>query len=160
MLTSYWIVLSFLQGYLVHVAGRDVNIGKSSCSLFCFTLARAMLADTIDCTCNAELAQQLMPAGRKTADITDTQTCQSTPVMCSINAYAYSLFHRHMVPAVAAVVVATLCVLAMLMLMSGTFSRVLAEERSSNISRSSSADVHMRVDGSSGNNSPRKGAEV
>jgi hypothetical protein len=148
-------------GYLVHVSGRDVNIGTSSCSLFCFTLARAMLADTIDCTCNAELAQQLMPAGGKTADIADTQICESTPVMCSINAYAYSLFHQHMVPAVAAVVVATLCVLALLMLMSGTFSRVLAEQRKGCVSRTSSADVQMRVDGeSSGGNTPRKATEV
>ena len=34
-----------VQGYLVHVNGRDVNIGSGTCSLFCFTLARAMLAE-------------------------------------------------------------------------------------------------------------------
>eukprot|EP00878_Enallax_costatus_P000113 GHUV01000150.1.p2 GENE.GHUV01000150.1~~GHUV01000150.1.p2 ORF type:complete len:334 (+),score=70.47 GHUV01000150.1:273-1274(+) len=147
-------------GYLVHVAGRDVNIGKSSCSLFCFTLARAMLADTIDCTCNADLAQQMLPASGSTPDI-NSQVCQSTPVMCSINAYAYSLFHSHMAPAVAAIVIATLCVLGMLQLMSGTFSRLLAEQRCGYISRSSSADVHMRVDGdSSPGATPQKGMEV
>lgn len=149
------------SGYLVHVAGRDVNIGKSSCSLFCFTLARAMLADTIDCTCNAELATQLMPAALKTNDITDTQTCQATPVMCSINAYAYSLFHKHMVPAVIAIVIATLSVLGLLMLMSGTFSRILAEQNIAYIRRCGSADVHMNVDGaSSSDGSPRKAAVV
>lgn len=119
-----------------------------------------MLAGTIDCTCNADLAAQLLPVSGSTADI-DSKLCQSTPVMCSINAYAYSLFHSHMIPAIVAIVIATLCVLGMLQLMSGTFARLLAEQRNSYISRSSSADVHMRVEGdSSPGLTPKKGMDV
>lgn len=147
------------QGYLVHVAGRDVNIGTSSCSLFCFTLARAMLADTIDCTCDDALAAQLMPPGNATADITDSLVCRATPVMCSINAYAFALYRQHMMPAVASIVVAVLLLLALLMLLSGTFGRATAEARRAAMSRCSSADADVRLGGGAGDDSesPRKG---
>jgi hypothetical protein len=134
------------QGYLVHVAGRDVDIGRSTCSLFCFTLARAMLADTIDCTCNDALAAKLMPPGNVTADISDTFTCSRSPVMCSINAYAFSLYKSHMKPALVAVVVCMLCVLAMLCLLSGTTARVSQQLQAREaLSRSSSTDADLRV---------------
>jgi hypothetical protein len=149
----------FLQGYLIHVQGRDVDIGKSSCSLFCFTLARALLSDTIDCTCNPELAATLMPPGNQTAYIPDPDVCGASPVMCSINSFAYSLYRRHMMPAVAAMVVAMLCVLGLLCLMSGTFARALTEYRKRGISRCSSADADMRVNASD-DGSPKKGSMV
>ena len=53
---------------------RDVDIGKSSCSLFCFVFARAMMSDSMDCYCDvpimakihdaakAALKRQLLPA--------------------------------------------------------------------------------------------------
>jgi hypothetical protein len=151
------VLLLFLQGYLVNVAGRDVDIGKSSCSLFCFTLARAMLADTIECTCDTALAKQLLPASGLTHDITDTEICRSTPVMCSVNAYAFSLYEEHMRPAVVCIMLALLSVAGLLMLMSGTFARLLSEQRCGGaISRTSSSDAQMRVDGSAAGDSPRK----
>lgn len=149
----------FLQGYLIHVQGRDVDIGKSSCSLFCFTLARAMLADTINCTCNPELAATLMPPGNQTAYIPDPEVCGGSPVMCSINSFAYSLYRHHMMPAVVAIVIAVLCVLGLLCLTSGAFARALAEHRKGNISRCSSADADMRVNGSD-DGSPKKASMV
>lgn len=134
------------QGYLVHVGDRDVNIGTSTCSLFCFTLARAMMADTIDCTCNEQLASQLMPPGNVTADITDSYTCSAAPVMCSINAQAFKLYKQHMKPAVIAVVVTVLCLLGLLSLVSGTHARIKNELRSGgSLSRTSSADADMRI---------------
>lgn len=134
------------QGYLVHVAGRDVNIGSSTCSLFCFTLARAMMADSIDCTCNDALAAKLMPAGNVTADISDAYTCSQAPVMCSINAYASSLYKGHMKPALIAVVVAALCALASLALLGATTGRLSAAlAADAALSRCNSADADMRV---------------
>lgn len=146
-------------GYLVHVMGRDVDIGTSACNLFCFTLARAMMSDSIDCTCDSNLAAQLMPAGNMTHDIADTGVCSSTPVMCSINAYAFTLYKRHMTPAVVCITLALLSLAGLLMLVSGTFARALTEQRSRSISRCSSADVQMRVDGSE-DVTPRKGGDV
>ncbi|WIA34282.1 hypothetical protein OEZ86_012622 [Tetradesmus obliquus] len=147
-------------GYLVTVAGRDVDIGKSSCSLFCFTLARAMLADTIDCTCDSAFAQQLLPAAGSTHDITSAEVCRSTPVMCSVNAYAFQLYEEHMKPAVVCIMLALLSVVGLLMLMSGMYARLLSEQRCGSsagaISRTSSTDAQMRVDGSSAGDSPRK----
>eukprot|EP00879_Flechtneria_rotunda_P000291 GHRR01000381.1.p1 GENE.GHRR01000381.1~~GHRR01000381.1.p1 ORF type:complete len:320 (+),score=71.04 GHRR01000381.1:220-1179(+) len=134
------------DGYLVHVAGRDVNIGQSSCSLFCFTLARALMADTIDCTCDQALAEQLLPAGNITHDITDAETCGGSPVMCSINAYAFTLFDSHMKPAVVAAILTVLFVAGLLALVSGTFARVLTEQNQGYMSRSSSADATMKVE--------------
>lgn len=126
--------------------GRDVNIGSSTCSLFCFTLARAMLADTIDCTCNEQLAAQMMPPGNVTADITDPVSCGSSPVMCSINAVAHRMYKQHMKPALVAVVISLLCLLGMLSLMSGTHARVKTElHKGSGISRTSSTDADMRI---------------
>lgn len=131
----------------MHVAGRDVNIGSSTCSLFCFTLARAMLADTIDCTCNDALAAQLMPPGNVTADITDAYTCSAAPVMCSINAYAARLFKQHMKPALVCIVITALASLALLCLLSGTVARLTSELRELDVPRSSSisADADMRI---------------
>lgn len=152
--------ISCSQGYLVTVAGRDVDIGKSSCSLFCFTLARAMLADTIDCTCDSAFAQQLLPAAGSTHDITSAEVCRSTPVMCSVNAYAFQLYEEHMKPAVVCIMLALLSVVGLLMLMSGMYARLLSEQRCGSsagaISRTSSTDAQMRVDGSSAGDSPRK----
>lgn len=148
-----------LQGYLVNVSGRDVDIGKSSCSLFCFTLARAMLADTIDCTCDTALAQQLLPAAGSTHDIVDAEVCSRTPVMCSVNAYAFQLYEEHMKPAVVCIVLALLCVVGLLMLMSGTFARLLSEQQcrsAGGVSRTNSTDAQMRLDGSSVDDSPHK----
>jgi hypothetical protein len=143
-----------LQGYLVNVAGRDVDIGKSSCSLFCFTLARAMLADTIECTCDTALAKQLLPAAGSTHDIVDTEICRSTPVMCSVNAYAFSLYEEHMRPAVVCIMLALLSVAGLLMLMSGTFARLLSEQGRGGAT--SSSDAQMCLDGSTDGDSPRK----
>jgi hypothetical protein len=143
----------------VTVAGRDVDIGTSSCSLFCFTLARAMLADTIDCTCDSALAQQLLPPAGSTHDITNSEVCRSTPVMCSVNAYAFQLYEGHMKPAVVCIMLALLSVVGLLMLMSGMFARLLSEQQCGGagaISRTSSTDVQMRLDGSSAGDSPRK----
>jgi hypothetical protein len=161
----------FVQGYLVHVDGRDVNIGTSSCSLFCFTLARAMLADNIDCTCNAALAVALLPPGNVTHDIKDAAMCARAPVMCSINAYAYSLFKTHMTPAVGGIVVALLSVAALLALASATAARAFSAGaglcgggsgvRCAVLSRRRcGADAQMQLDGtstaggSSGSDSP------
>lgn len=135
-----------MQGYLVNVNGRDVNIGSGTCSLFCFTLARAMLADTIDCTCNEQLAAQNMPPGNVTADIDDPFTCAAAPVMCSINAVAFRMYKQHMKPALIAVVITVLCLLGLLALISGSHARVKTELRNgSGISRSSSTDADMRI---------------
>jgi len=134
------------QGYLVHVNGRDVNIGSSTCSLFCFTLARAMLADDIDCTCNDKLAAQVMPPGNVTADITDPVSCGGAPVMCSINAVAYRMYKQHMKPALVAVVISVLCLLGMLCCVSATHARVKTELcQGSGISRTSSTDADLRI---------------
>jgi hypothetical protein len=131
---------------LVHVNGRDVDIGSSTCSLFCFTLARAMLADTIDCTCNDKLAAQLMPPGNVTADITDPFTCGAAPVMCSINSIAFRMYRQHMKPALICAVITVMCLLGLLALVSGTHARLKTELRNgTGISRSSSADADMRI---------------
>jgi len=141
------------QGYLVHVNGRDVNIGKSTCSLFCFTLARAMLADTIDCTCNDELAGQMMPPGNTTALIQDPFSCSASPVMCSVNEVAFTLYKKHMKPAMAAVVITVMCLLGLLSLISGTHARLVMELRTSEpISRSSSAEADLRISTSESDN--------
>lgn len=137
------------QGYLVHVNGRDVDIGSSSCSLFCFTLARAMLADTIDCTCNEALAKQLMPAGNVTADIDDAISCSSAPVMCTVNDVAFKMYKKHMKPAMIAAVITVMCLLGLLSLISGTHARLLRELRKSDsLSRTSSTDADMRISNS------------
>jgi len=134
------------QGYLVHVNGRDVNIGKSTCSLFCFTLARAMLADTIDCTCNDQLAGQMMPPGNITALIPDPFSCAASPVMCSVNEVAFTMYKKHMKPAMVAVVITVMCLLGLLSLISGTHARLVTELRTSApISRSSSAEADLRI---------------
>jgi hypothetical protein len=134
------------QGYLVHVNGRDINIGTSTCSLFCFTLARAMLADTIECTCNEQLAAQMMPPGNVTADIQDPISCSAAPVMCSINSVAFRMYKQHMKPALVAIVVTAMCLLGLLALVSASHARVKTELRSgSGISRSSSADADLRI---------------
>lgn len=148
----------YQQGYLVHVGDRDVDIGTSSCSLFCFTLARAMLADNIDCKCDASLAATMMPPGNETHYIS-RHTCSQTPVMCAINARAFSLYRSHMVPAVGAIVLAMLCVLCLLCLLSGTYARALSELRRADISRCSSTDADMAVTDVDGG-SPRKGSGV
>jgi hypothetical protein len=146
-----------LQGYLVHVNGRDVNIGSGTCSLFCFTLARAMLADTIDCTCNEELASQLMPAGNKTTLIDDTFTCSSAPVMCSINAIAFKLYKQHMKPAVVCIIITVLCLMGLLSAVSGTHARVKTELlQGSRLSRSSSAEADLRISTGSDDDGPVK----
>jgi hypothetical protein len=116
-----------------------------------------MLADTIECTCDSELAKQLLPAAGSTHDIRDAEVCRSTPVMCSVNAYAFSLYEEHMRPAVVCIMLALLSVAGLLMLMSGTFARLLSEQRcAGGMSRSSSSDAQMRLDGSTGGDSPRK----
>jgi len=135
-----------MWSYLVHVNGRDVNIGSSTCSLFCFTLARAMLADTIDCTCNDNLAAQVMPPGNVTADITDPVSCGGAPVMCSINSVAIRMYKQHMKPALVAVVISVLCLLGMLCCVSATHARVKTELcQGSGISRTSSTDADLRI---------------
>jgi len=133
-------------GYLVHVNGRDVNIGSSTCSLFCFTLARAMLADTIDCTCNEQLAGQMMPAGNVTTLIQSPYSCAASPVMCSINEVAYNMYAAHMKPAMVAIVITVMCLLGLLALVSGTHARLMSELRTpETLSRSSSAEADLRI---------------
>lgn len=146
---------------MVHVAGRDVNIGTSTCSLFCFTLARAMLADTIDCTCNEKLAGQLMPAGNVTAYIPDTYTCSAAPVMCSINGLAIRLYRRHMLPAVISIIITIVCLLGLLHLIGMTHASVMSEMISGTpISRTSSTDADMRISNGSDGDAPAKTADA
>ncbi|GBF96594.1 hypothetical protein Rsub_09340 [Raphidocelis subcapitata] len=52
------------SGFIVTVgqakgATRDVDIGKSSCSLFCFVFARAMMSDSSDCYCDPPIMAKI-----------------------------------------------------------------------------------------------------
>jgi hypothetical protein len=68
---------------------RDVDIGKSSCSLFCFVFARAMMSDSSDCFCDP-------------------------PIMARIHEITADALHRHLVPAAVCAFAALCFVLGLL----------------------------------------------
>ncbi|KAI8468473.1 MAG: hypothetical protein J3K34DRAFT_427198 [Monoraphidium minutum] len=81
-------------GFIVSVGDpkgprRDVDIGKSSCSLFCFVFARAMMSDSNECSCNGE-------------------------VMAKIHDLAGFALKKHLIPAAACAFAALACVLGLL----------------------------------------------
>lgn len=122
-------------GFLVSVGTpkRNVNIGQTTCGLFCFVLARAMMSETMDCTCNA-------------------------PIMRDVNVLATDVYHKHMQPALICVLVALLCTLGLLMASVGGFSAAKAAARgrapgspgSSGSGISDEADAAVQFDQSTG----------
>lgn len=96
-------------GFIVSVGDpkgpkRDVDIGKSSCSLFCFVFARAMMSDSNECYCDA-------------------------PIMAEIHSLASALLHKHLVPATICALATLLFVLGLLVSGAAQFGAADAERR-------------------------------
>lgn len=93
------------SGFYVNVGNpkRVVDIGKTSCGLFCFVMARAFMSDSMNCTCNA-------------------------PIMRNVHVLASDVYHTHMQPAVICCIVALLCTLGLLMAGVGHFAAAKKEQ--------------------------------
>jgi len=119
------------SGFYVNVGNpkRVVDIGKTSCGLFCFVMARAFMSESMECTCNA-------------------------PIMRDVHVLAEKVYHTYMQPALVCCIIALLCTLGLLMTGVGNFSAAKKEQRvlsslapgSGGSTDSSDVDASMQVD--------------
>jgi hypothetical protein len=119
------------SGFYVNVGNpkRVVDIGKTSCGLFCFVMARAFMSDSMDCTCSA-------------------------PIMRDVHVLASEVYHTHMQPALVCCIIALLCTLGLLMTGVGNFAAARKERvalaalnpTSGGSTGSSEVDASMQLD--------------
>jgi hypothetical protein len=93
------------DGFMVSVGQppREVDIGKTSCGLFCFVLARAMMSESMECSCNADIMRQ-------------------------VSVQANKVHAQAMMPALICALAALLCTLGLLCAAVGQFSSVRAAQ--------------------------------
>eukprot|EP00877_Chromochloris_zofingiensis_P007444 jgi/Chrzof1/2953/Cz12g05200.t1 len=113
------------SGWKLYVgkANRPVDIGRTTCGLFCFALARALLSDESNCTCNPEILLQIQEV-------------------------AASSWRHALQPALVCVAIAVLAVAALLMVVSAGFTwsaaqRLMGQDKNSKDSLNTSTDLLM-----------------